>query len=414
MKILVSSEAPLGHTGYSVQAAFVSEVFKQLGHEVDYYAWANLLGGVIEAGGSTYYPSVGKMGSNAHFIAEAADADLVFTLQDLWPLPRDFGEKLTELKIPWLAYFPIDAEPLMDAIAYQAMRAHFPIVFSQFGARMMEDAGIGHWYIPHSIDTKTFRPRRPEERKQLRDELGFPQDAFIVSMVATNMGIPSRKAFAEQMEAFAEFKQRVSNAVLYLHTNIHAQAGSGGYPLLLLAQKLGIPSDSLLFCHQVNYAIGLPNTYVADVYAASDVLLAASMGEGFGLPIAEAQASGCPVITQDFSSMPELTKNGISVSRGYRHWRAPCDYHYVPRIEDITEALHSIRSRSSAISEYENSSGVEFIRANYSRKVIAEKYWAPFISHVEHRLAEMRTSGSFSIDGQEALSAAVAAAGGKR
>src|SRR5205823_2035716 len=45
------------------------------------------------------------------------------------------------------------------------------------------------------------------------------------------------------------------------------------------------------------------------LYSAADVLLYPSLYEGFGLPILEAMACGCPVITSNISSMPEVAGN---------------------------------------------------------------------------------------------------------
>lgn len=52
------------------------------------------------------------------------------------------------------------------------------------------------------------------------------------------------------------------------------------------------------------------DTQLVDEYAGSDVLVFASLYEGFGLPIVEAQAVGLPVITSDHSSMPEVMGDG--------------------------------------------------------------------------------------------------------
>ena len=41
-------------------------------------------------------------------------------------------------------------------------------------------------------------------------------------------------------------------------------------------------------------------------YNAADALVFASLHEGFGIPILEAMACGCPVITSNKSSMPEV------------------------------------------------------------------------------------------------------------
>lgn len=59
--------------------------------------------------------------------------------------------------------------------------------------------------------------------------------------------------------------------------------------------------------------IDLPNLDSEEfplLYAAAEMLLYPSLYEGFGLPILEAQACGCPVITSNVSAMPEVAGDG--------------------------------------------------------------------------------------------------------
>jgi len=46
------------------------------------------------------------------------------------------------------------------------------------------------------------------------------------------------------------------------------------------------------------------------IYQIAEILVYPSFFEGFGLPVLEAQASGCPVITSDISSLPEAGGDG--------------------------------------------------------------------------------------------------------
>jgi glycosyltransferase involved in cell wall biosynthesis len=65
-----------------------------------------------------------------------------------------------------------------------------------------------------------------------------------------------------------------------------------------LADELGISED-------VVFVGGVPLDTTALFYNAADVLVYPSLNETFGLPILEAMACGCPVVTSDVSAMPE-------------------------------------------------------------------------------------------------------------
>jgi glycosyltransferase involved in cell wall biosynthesis len=71
-----------------------------------------------------------------------------------------------------------------------------------------------------------------------------------------------------------------------------------GAELHRMVQELGIGAD-------VVFAGGVPLDQTAIFYNAADVLVYPSRNETFGLPILEAMACGCPVVTSDVSAMPE-------------------------------------------------------------------------------------------------------------
>ena len=57
---------------------------------------------------------------------------------------------------------------------------------------------------------------------------------------------------------------------------------------------------------------GVPLEETVSFYQAADVFVYPSLNETFGLPILEAMACGCPVVTSDTSAMPE-TAGGAAV-----------------------------------------------------------------------------------------------------
>jgi len=72
-----------------------------------------------------------------------------------------------------------------------------------------------------------------------------------------------------------------------------------------LAADLGIGDD-------VVFVGGVQLDETVDFYRAADVFVYPSLNETFGLPILEAMACGCPVVTSDTSAMPE-TAGGAAV-----------------------------------------------------------------------------------------------------
>lgn len=62
--------------------------------------------------------------------------------------------------------------------------------------------------------------------------------------------------------------------------------------------------------NKVKFLGHVPDEDLPALYSGAEALLFPSLFEGFGLPILEAQACGCPVLTSNVSSMPEVAGRG--------------------------------------------------------------------------------------------------------
>ena len=62
---------------------------------------------------------------------------------------------------------------------------------------------------------------------------------------------------------------------------------------------------------EVFFLTRIPDAELAILYQMAQVMVYPSFFEGFGLPVAEAQASGCPVITSLTSSLPEVGGDAV-------------------------------------------------------------------------------------------------------
>ena len=133
---------------------------------------------------------------------------------------------------------------------------------------------------------------------------------------------------------------------------------------------------------------------MAHLYSAADVLLSPSMGEGFGLPILEAQACGCPVITGNWTSMPELTAAGWMVD-GDPFPTPQGSWQYIPFIKSIREAIENAYDARGDTALRERAR--EFA-LQYDADRVTRDYWRPLLAELAAEV-DTATSGAVSAEG---------------
>jgi glycosyltransferase involved in cell wall biosynthesis len=130
---------------------------------------------------------------------------------------------------------------------------------------------------------------------------------------------------------------------------------------------------------------GIPDDAVATVYNAFDVLTSVSMGEGFGIPIVEAQANGVPVIVGDWTSMSELCFAGWKVDRADadNFWTPLGSYQFVPHVGAIAEAMEAAYLGAQDFKLHKQARQGALA---YNADDVAETYWRPILSELEQRM----------------------------
>ena len=383
MKILWHSNAPWSSTGYGQQTATFTPLLNAH-YDVTISSFYGLDGAPLKWHDITVLPGIGGDFGNLALVPHATDVfggdprgGLVLSLMDVWVLDTAVCSQLN-----LACWVPVDHDPTPPAVAeFFPATGATPIAMSRFGQQQLDC----ELYVPHGIDTDTYRPFG---REKIRETWGIPNDAFVVGIFAANKGRPSRKAFSESLQALKPFMDEHENAYLYLHTMLNP-AYAAGEDLNALIEDLGIPKDRVGASGQ--YATMFqpyPAEMMACLYSGLDVLLNPAHGEGFGITPLEAQACGVPVIVGDNTAQREVAGAGWHVE-GRRFWTGQKSWQFMPSVEGIHDALEDCytlpESQRAALSRDARAHA-----ERYDRAVVFVEHMLPAVRSIEAKLDRVR------------------------
>lgn len=389
MKILLHSNSPAAGTGYGVQTAMLARrlaadghevaVSCTYGHEIGIGKWTTPEGHVIPLYPRRYSVTGGDIlhGHANHFFEGDPRGGWIIPLIDVWALRSPF---LADYNVAaWTPVDHIDVPPGVMEFFHHTGAA--PIAMSRHGEAALRKVGMEPEYIPLAVDLTVYRPTFTipvrDTAVSAREMFGLPRNAFVVGMVAMNKGnVLDRKGFSEALFAFGRFHRDHPCSVLFMHTD---RAGVDGFALGDMAKAAGIPEHALVFSDQYAYALSIPGVMMAGAYTAMDVLLAPSHGEGFCVPLIEAQACGTPVIASRATAQEELVGAGWLVD-GQPMWdQSQGCAAFCPYVDDIVAKLTEAYEADLPAMQ---SQAIEFAQG-YDADRIYDTYWRPFLASLE-------------------------------
>jgi len=380
--IALASNSPGSATGYGVQAQML--VDRLIRHGIDTAVFSNYgLEGQRETvkrpgGKFHHYPKGYKQYSDdvipvwwQDFVGQNPPKNrALITLYDVWVFNQ------LEFSDPIIAWTPLDHVSLPPAVLKFLLRKNVtPVAMSPHGQRQLEAAGIKAHYIPHSVDTKVFKPTEKVYGVPTREYMSVPEDAFLVSIVAANKanGIVHRKALAEQILAFSMFRERHPDAYLYLHCE--PSPAWGGFNIPSLVKACNLDDSCVRILNSDMNRSGYPAEALAGFYSASDVVLNATMGEGFGVPTIEAQACGTRVISSAWAASADLVAEDGWCVEGQPFWDEPQQaWLQIPNVGALVGALEQAYASPRGVSH----TSIEFA-SQFDAERVWNWYWMPFL-----------------------------------
>ena len=235
--------------------------------------------------------------------------------------------------VPWLSY--LAGKPILDAIVSSGSRLclyfpvdgvlpnqripsewikilqsiDIPITMSHFGLSAVARTGIDAICIPHGCDINVFKP--PPCKETAKQILGYQNKFVILSDVRNHR----RKLIPRLLDIAGMLPNQRNKFVIHLHTNLPPEEDQDvyRYDLLTDIERLGLKSVVRLTMDRISRG-PLPLSKLAELYAASDVHLSTSYGEGFGLPTLQAASTGVVPIGCLHSANTELIgKHGFAI-----------------------------------------------------------------------------------------------------
>jgi glycosyltransferase involved in cell wall biosynthesis len=308
MRILFCGDSPTVNTGFGIVARNLLLRLHKMGHEIV------VLG--INHFGDPYNPKEfpfpiypvdrgnieAMYGYNKFWpIYEAVKPDIVFFLNDPWIINEYLIRKPANVKMAkTVAYYPTDAGPIkkgwmdmLNSLDAQVCYSHFAesVILESNGGKLPKNLH----QVYHGVDTKTYFPLN---QQMARAALGIPTDKFVIGMVARNQ---YRKRFDILLKAFQLFSKGKPEAMLYLHT----AKIDVGWDIDEMVGQLGL-KDRVYLTEGVRPDKGVSDAELNMIYNSWDISTLISLGDGFGLPVAESMATGCPQLVSDHSCLKEL------------------------------------------------------------------------------------------------------------
>jgi glycosyltransferase involved in cell wall biosynthesis len=319
------------------------------------------------------------------FYTDMLHPDIVITHWDAWPIPASFGIRKGVRWVPW---FPIDRHPLSVRVASSIKTAYWLWPWCQDAKKALEDKGFHNLtVVPLCTDTNIFKPLTvlpdgtPCDKDIIKKNLGV-DGKFVVGMVAANMDY--RKGIERAFHAIALLKDKIPEIKLLLHA---PKVTPTGLNLEFLITQNGV-ADFVSMTSPKNFHLGFQREEMAQLYNAMDILILPSGGEGFGLPILEANACGVPVIATNYTAMTEITYGWLlePVSRVI----CPDDHSYQAVVSDeqladkILEAYY-LKENANSVWEQMKVETREHALNWDADKVVMES-WVPALALLQEKI----------------------------
>lgn len=311
MKILWISDCPDNkiHTGYATATRLIAIELMKRGHSFVFGSQGSQDANIeeISVGSSTcrsYGFGRGKFlsGQMIGEIDLLEKPDVIVTMADWQMVEGMMNLSGFEAFSKWICYAPVDGNMLSKHWDFMIYHIPYMVYMSpKYGASVCEPRRFGYAdYVPLPVNLDNYALMPEVERAALRAEcktrIGWKPETKTVLTVARNQW---RKNYPEIIKAAKLLKENFPGRFSFV---LHCQ------PI----EPMGWDLPALIKYYDVGDCVAISDQNINEelknkLFNSADLFLLPSMGEGFGIPIAEAALYELPIFTTDDTAGKDLT-----------------------------------------------------------------------------------------------------------
>ena len=386
---MIVSDAPTSTTGYASAAFYTGKYLRRMGFDIAYVALQNVGGPQLielEKKGSPLYQEgiVPSYAGNTTLELDRAfedwKPDIGIHIRDIFAhTPAFFSGAYSFAQTPhhppMLGWVPVQNDLLPQDVIDAANREYaITVTYTEWGRDVLLFQGVPSNkldFVWLGFDEEVFHPVSPEERIEAKKWLGVSTDKPVIVSVGIND--QHRKGWPLLIQALSIVKKRGIEVDAYFHTT-----PDGTFLLRHFAKMFGIPGQ-IAYPEVYDKSWGMPHDYMQKVYNAGDIYCSASIEEGFGVPVAEAMATGSSEVLTDMPNYREIGGDFALYPKTYKLYPTGWSFGWLVDPEDMAaKIIEAIEFQKDAEADkIRRQTQLEFAQ-RYTWKAAAEK-WASIL-----------------------------------
>jgi glycosyltransferase involved in cell wall biosynthesis len=319
--------------------------------------------------------------------------DIVISIGDPWDI-QGLPQVKQKRPFTWIGYTPVDSTPypryiLLSKEPHQYLDVAFLmpqmdhiVTYAGFGKTAVEEmlvkagteeplqrqGGVQAIYL--GVDPDLYRPQTKSKARKLFQG-AMTDDMLLFSCMKVNSiraGFDTLfAAWSAYLSLSADFDPALAErSKLYLHTAID----NGGYPISLLMQRYGL-ENSIMLNPGIKPGECFPEEVIAATHNASDIVVSAARGEGFGLNILEALSCAVPCVVPDYGCPAEYGGEAV--------WRVPIAATFNPEFATTDFAIVNENEMAAGMFALARAPEKRTRMGNIGREIAKTLTWQAFI-----------------------------------